>query len=93
MSPSNSDISTFPPEKEPEYVGTHSAVNRAECRNWLEPHADGDCGQPATHTVVMYHGDLTEIPMCDDCGEPEDVEAWDRVWSADREPCPGGEHA
>jgi len=91
MSDAESDLSTVPPEKEPEYVGAHSGVDGAECRNWLEPHADGQCGEPATHSVVMYHGDLSEIPMCDDCGEPEDVEAWDRVWSADRECCPGGD--
>jgi len=85
VSANESELSTLPPEKEPEYVGAHSDADAAECRNWLEPHEDGDCGRPATHTVVMYHGGLSEIAMCDGCGEPEDVESWDRVWSADRD--------
>ena len=83
------DTETVPPEKQPEFVGVHSAVDDPHCRNWVEPHPDGDCGQPATHTVVRYAGSLLEIPMCDDCGYPERVADWNREWSADRERASG----
>jgi hypothetical protein len=84
------DTETVPPEKQPEFVGVHSAVDDPRCRNWVELHPDGDCGQPATHTVVRYaRGSLLEIPMCDDCGYPERVEDWNREWSADRERASG----
>jgi len=80
------ETETVPPEKQPEFVGVHSAVDDPRCRNWTEPRPDGDCGQPATHTVVRYaKGSLFEIPMCDDCGYPERVADWNREWSADCE--------
>lgn len=76
----------IPPEKEPEYVGAHSGLpdDQDVCDNWSGETRSTvtQCGNSATHTVVMYDGELHEIPMCDDCGEPADVTAAKREWSA-----------
>lgn len=84
-----SPIDTVDPEIEPEYVGAHSGVTNDECQEWedAEPEADRfvptQCGDEATHTVVMKsENGLHEIAMCDGCGEPDDVTATDREWSA-----------
>lgn len=78
-------IPTIDPEKEPEYVGAHSAITHTECQNWQGETRDDvtKCGDKPTHTVVMFDGKkLMQIAMCDDCGEPEDV-VDDREWSGD----------
>lgn len=79
-------IPTIAPEKEPEYVGAHSGLpdDQEVCGNWTgsTPSEMAACVAEATHTVVMYDGSLVEIAMCDDCGEPQDVDDHDREWSA-----------
>lgn len=73
------------PEKEPEYVGVHSAITHPTCQYTTgETREDVEaCGEDATHTVVMFEGKkLRQVAMCDDCGEPEDA-ADDREWSGD----------
>jgi len=76
-------IPTVDPKIEPEYVGSHSAVTNDTCQNFTGDTVDSveQCSNPATHTVVMYDGDVKEIAMCDDCGEPDDVTDHDREWS------------
>lgn len=81
---------TADPEAEPEYVGAHSAVVADECQEWKDAEPESErfvptkCGAEPTHTIVMKDASgLTELAMCDDCGEPEDVAATDRQWSAD----------
>ena len=82
---SDAETKTIDPEIEPEYVGAHSGIDRADCRNWKEPHADGKCENDATHTVVMFqgHGEVAQLAMCDECGQPEDVTTDNRVWSGE----------
>lgn len=78
-------IPTIDPEKEPEYVGAHSAISNSECQNYYGETRDDvqQCGEPATHTVVMFDGNkLAQVAMCDSCGEPEDT-ADDREWSGE----------
>lgn len=80
--PSGGRESKVPPiEVQPEYVGAHSNPVAEECQQWV-----GDrptkCDQKATHTVVMYDGELHEVASCDDCGEVDDVTDFDRRWSA-----------
>lgn len=73
------EILTVEPEYEPEYVGAHSEPTGDECCNWQGEYQEDveQCGDDATHTVVMRspNGTLSEIPMCDECGEPQDVDA------------------
>jgi len=79
------EIPTIDPEKEPEYVGVHSAIVNETCQNYIGETVDDiePCAEPATHTVVMADASgATEIAMCDDCGEPEDVDGG-RVWSGE----------
>ena len=78
------EIPTIAPEKEPEYVGAHSGLNNDQCTNYKGRTKSEvrRCENDATHTVVMYDGKLHEMGMCDDCGEPDDVEDFDREWSA-----------
>lgn len=65
-------------ELDPEYVGAYTEPLWDTCA-----HVEGDlaeeleyCDAEATHTVVFCEpsGELYEIPMCDDHGEPEDAE-------------------
>lgn len=66
---------------------TVASTSAACVATGIEPHADGQCGQPATHTVVrLAAGTLMQRPTCDDCGHPDEIEGWDREWSADRDP-------
>jgi NAD-dependent SIR2 family protein deacetylase len=76
---------TIEPEKEPEYVGAHSALAAEQCQNWIGETTDEveQCEREATHTVVMFHGKLSEIAMCDRCGEPEDVDDYEREWTGE----------
>lgn len=67
-------------EAEPEYVGAHSNPVEDECVQW-SGNPPEPCGRQATHTVVMYDGELHEVASCDKCGEPGDVEDFDRRWS------------
>lgn len=80
------EIPTIDPEIEPEYVGAYSGLADERCCNWFgeTTHTLGECGQEATHSVVMASGSkLSVIAMCDDCGEPNDVRATDREWSGE----------
>jgi hypothetical protein len=85
MSETESKIPTIDPEIEPEYVGAHSALHNERCQNWCGETVDDveQCGDDATHTVVMYNGSLHEIAMCDDCGEPQDVDSHERKWTGE----------
>ncbi len=78
-------IPTVDPEVEPEYVGAHSGLSDGQdvCKYWDgETREDIDqCGNPATHTIVMYDGSLHEIAMCDSCGEPDDIDDLPREWT------------
>jgi len=80
MSESKTEIKTVPPEQEPEYVDAHSTPIRDKCAEYKGDYVEGleKCGREATHTVVMRspNGDLAEVPMCEECGEPEDVAPW-----------------
>lgn len=76
---------TVLPEKEPEFVGAHSDPAAESCQHYTgeEPSL---CGRTATHTVVYYAGSgLMPVAACEDCGAPDDVNDWDREWSADLE--------
>lgn len=79
---------TLPPEQTPEYVGAHSGLldDRAVCEHWGSPtrQSVSHCGDPATHTVVLFTGRLHEIAVCDEQGEPDDVTAAKREWSASK---------
>jgi len=86
-------IQTAPLETEPEYVGVHSALASETCSNVYDddPENTGPdefvpamCDNDATHTVVMFDGDFHEVAMCDDCGEPEDVDRYDREWAGEQ---------
>jgi len=80
------DAKTIPPVEEPEYVGAHSALLNERCQHYpnIEGSSLGRCAQDATHTVVTVDGnDIHEVAMCDECGEPDDVDAHDREWSGD----------
>lgn len=77
-------IPEIDPRKEPEYVGAHSEITNPTCQNWVGETRDDveQCGAEATHTVVMKSGGgLSEIAMCDDCGEPDDLDGHEREWS------------
>lgn len=80
-------IKTVPIEHEPGYVGAHSSLVDETCQNWIGDHVEDveACGDPATHTVVMWSGRLHQIAMCDACGEPEDVlpGTGEREWSGE----------
>lgn len=83
---SEREIETIDPEIEPEYVGAHSALSSSLCQNWMgdTPSEMEQCEVPATHTVVMFDGKgLCEIAMCDECGEPQDVDFHEREWSGE----------
>ena len=79
------------PEVEPEYVGAHSALTDERCQH--HPNVGGRdpsrCDRIATHTVVMADGSgIHEVAMCDECGEPDDVDSHERRWSGElREEC------
>lgn len=77
-------IPTIDPEKEPEYVGAHSAVNKEQCTHYVGEFREDitRCENAATHTIVMYDGSLHEMASCDECGQPEDVTVTGREWSA-----------
>jgi hypothetical protein len=81
-------IPTMPPEMEPECVGAHSGLptDRDGCEYWsgATRQTITRCGEQATHTVVMYDGELHERPMCDEHGEPDDVTTAKREWSASK---------
>ena len=70
-------IPTAKPELEPEYVGAFSEPVGDACWNYRGEYIEDleKCDEPATHTVVMREstGDLAEIAMCDNCGEPRDA--------------------
>lgn len=72
------EIPEVEPEHEPEYVGAHSGRARDYCSNWVgdSPREVTRCDEESTHTVVMRspNGELSEIAMCDECGEPQDVQ-------------------
>jgi|AntRauTorcE11898_2_1112593.scaffolds.fasta_scaffold74039_2 hypothetical protein len=78
---------TIEPEKEPEYVGAHSALADEQCQGWdtvgpFDEPTIRACQHDATHTIVMVTGSgLHEVAMCDDCGEPDDVSGREREWS------------
>lgn len=77
-------IPTIDPEVEPEYVGAHSGRVNVQCQEYHGETRDEieRCGNFSTHTIVMEsESGVHEIAVCDDCGEPEDVDADDRVWS------------
>lgn len=81
-------LGIIPPEKEPEYVGAHSALTDERCANICAANGpDGAfeperCENAATHTVVMADGNgVHEIAMCDGCGERDDVDGEGREWS------------
>ena len=84
-------LKTIAPEREPEYVGAHTALTDSQCQNYLDGNADHPdepfrperCENDATHTVVMADGDgLHEQAVCDECGEPDDAECHvDHSWS------------
>ena len=87
------EIQTIDPEKEPEYVGVHSALVAAECQHWVGETTEeiGCCEDEATHTVVMWTGTrLVQIASCDDCGEPDDLDAHDREWTGEVVDAPEG---
>lgn len=74
----------YDPEIYPEYVGSHSALSAETCECYPEivPNVRERCGADATHTVVMFSGDgVSEVAMCDECGEPDDVDDAPREWS------------
>lgn len=77
MTESKTPIPTVEPEREPEYVGAYSEPCDDQCAdmngNFVEDLIR--CANDATHTVVMKepNGGLAEIPMCEDCGEPQDA--------------------
>jgi hypothetical protein len=78
-------IPTIAREKEPEHVGVHSAIVSETCQNYYgERQSDvQQCGEPATHTVVMWSGSrLAQVAMCDQCGDPESAPD-DREWSGE----------
>jgi hypothetical protein len=81
---------TISPEKEPEYVGAHSALADERCQNWQDAAPDVErfsptqCDRDATHTVVMAdENGIREVAMCDECGEPEDVDYHEREWTGE----------
>ena len=77
---------TIAAEMEPEYVGTHSALTDERCQHYpnIEESPPRRCNRDATHTVVMVdRNDIHEVAMCDECGEPDDVDAHDREWSGE----------
>lgn len=86
MTQNTKETKTIAPEREPEYVGAHSARVNPDCQGWHQ-NDEGEmeqCGECSTHTVVMFSGDrLHQIAMCDDCGEPEDVDNHEREWTGD----------
>lgn len=86
-------LETIDPEREPEYVGAHSALTDEQCQNYLDGNADAPdepfaptrCANDATHTIVLADGDgLHEQSLCGDCGEPDDVERHERPWSGEQ---------
>ncbi len=85
MSESN-ETPTIDPEKEPEYVGAYSARVAPDCQNHDGETKDDveQCGEWSTHTVVMFDGsELYQLAMCDECGEPQDVDYHEREWSGE----------
>ena len=82
----SADAKTIAPEVEPEYVGAHSALTDERCQHYLnvEGFPPTRCGRDATHTVVMADGSgIHEVTMCDECGEPDDIDSHDREWSGE----------
>ena len=80
------EAKTIAPEREPEYVGAHSALTDERCQHYLnvEGFSPKRCDQEATHTVVMADGSgIHEVAMCDECGEPDDADSHDREWSGE----------
>ena len=79
-------IKTIEPEREPEYVGAHSALVGERCQHWIgETTAEiHQCEAEATHTLVMFSGTkLAQIASCDSCGEPDDVGRHERKWTGE----------
>lgn len=76
-------IKTIDPEIEPETVGFHSGADAGQCENYTGEYVEDvqRCTNEATHTCVVYDGDLHELAMCDECGELEEVPDA-REWSA-----------
>lgn len=76
-------VETLDPEIEPEVVGFHSGADAEQCENYTGEYVEDveRCENEATHTCVYYDGVLHELAMCDDCGEPDEVEGG-RRWSA-----------
>ena len=75
-----------PIEQEPEYVGVHSGVVTDYCQQWTgeAPETPERCGNRATHTKIMYDGQIHKIGVCDECGEPENLPDREREWSGKR---------
>lgn len=79
MNDAKTEIQIVAPENEPEYVCAHATPVRDSCADYNGDYVEdlSPCTNEATHTVVMRSpsGDLSEVPLCDECGEPEDVSA------------------
>lgn len=63
------------PEDEPEYVGVYEDEAADECEAWVqtEDGAYDQCGEEATHTLVMRTHKTNELAVCDGHGTPDHV--------------------
>jgi hypothetical protein len=79
MTTANTERETVGPEHEPEYVGAHSEPVVDYCCHYIgDAREDVErCGDDATHSIVERtpKGNLVEIAMCDDCGNPDHVDS------------------
>ena len=83
-------LETIDPEIEPEYVGAHSARVSPQCQDIHDANGRGEPFEPeqcenwSTHTIVMKdEGGLHEPAMCDNCGEPDDVNPYEQKWAGE----------